>query len=128
MKTALQYATKDAILADREIFSVNERAKLIQEFNQLHANDAPTIPLPTADERRQMTDLGRTLTLARDEWVNLEVTEKKIAAWLPEAVQEHRRLEIETPLDAPSESIDALIRLDRRIPGYCRGAGIEACQ
>jgi hypothetical protein len=70
-----------------------------------------------------MTNLGRTLTLARDEWVSLEKTEKEIAKWLPQAVEKMRALELTTSLDAPDESIDALIRLDRRIQLARKAAG-----
>jgi hypothetical protein len=118
VKTASGYQSVAEILNDVELDgsgSANRRAKLIAEFNAIHADDVPPLPTPDADEARQLRDIAKSLTAARDEWTLLDAKEKKLSVWLPTATEKLRSLECETPPDASDAELDELNRLARRV-------------
>ena len=108
------YQTREEIWADDSL-TVNQKADAIIALNNRLAAMPPSVPTPTADERRQFSDLAKTLETARDSWLALDEKEKKFSVWFPAAAEQLRKLEAETPPDATAEAVDELNRLARRV-------------
>jgi hypothetical protein len=115
MRAIHEYRTADEIRNDPDIPNIVARAHTLEKFNQLHANDAPPVPIPDAGERRQLGELRGSLSSACAEWQALDEKEKKFSVWLPAAQEKLRSLECETPPDASDAVIDELNRLARRV-------------
>jgi len=115
MKALAEYQSADEIRNDPEIPNIVVRAHTVEAWNRLHENDAPPLPKPDAEERRQFTDIVKTLTAARDEWTLLDARERGFSVWLPTATEKLSKLETETPPDATDDAVDELNRLARRV-------------
>jgi hypothetical protein len=118
VKSAADYKSAEEILRDPELDGTGagyKRGKLIDEFHRLHPEQPVPPPTPTADEARQLRDIEKSLTAARDEWFLLDARENKFSGWLPAAAEQLRKLEAETPPDATAEAVDELNRLARRV-------------